>query len=123
MLKGFKNFILRGNVVDLAVGVVIGASFSTVVSSLVKDILTPLIGAIAKVPDFSGLNFTLNHSRFMYGSFINAVISFLLVAAAIYFFVVLPMNKVMEKMKKGETPAEAPADIKLLSEIRDLLKK
>lgn len=123
MLKGFKNFILRGNVVDLAVGVVIGASFSTVVNSLVKDILTPLIGAIAKVPDFSGLYFTLNHSRFMYGSFINTVISFLLVAAAIYFFVVLPMNKVMEKMKKGETPAEAPADIKLLSEIRDLLKK
>lgn len=123
MLKGFKDFILRGNVVDLAVGVVIGSAFGSIVTSLVKDLLTPLIGAIAKVPDFSGLMFTLNGSQFMYGSFINAAIAFLLVAASIYFFVVMPMNKIMEKMKKGEAPAEAPADIKLLTEIRDLLKK
>lgn len=123
MLKGFRDFIMRGNVVDLAVGVVIGGAFGSIVTSLVKDLLTPLIGAIAKVPDFSGLMFTLNGSQFMYGSFINAAIAFLLVAASIYFFVVMPMNKVMEKMKKGESPAEAPADIKLLTEIRDLLKK
>jgi large conductance mechanosensitive channel len=123
MLKGFKDFILRGNVVDLAVGVVIGSAFGAIVTSLVKDLLTPLIGAIAKVPDFSGLMFTLNGSQFMYGSFINAAIAFLLVAASIYFFVVMPMNKIMAKMKKDEAPAEAPADIKLLTEIRDLLKK
>lgn len=114
---------MRGNVVDLAVGVVIGGAFGTVVSSLVKDILTPLIGAIAKVPDFSGLVFTLNGSRFMYGAFLNAVIAFLLVAAAIYFFVVVPMNKLLARVKKGEEKAEIPADIQLLTEIRDALRK
>ena len=100
ILEGFKNFILRGNAVDLAVGVVIGASFGTVVTALVKDLLTPLIGAIAKVPDFSGLKFTLNGSKFMYGELINALISFLLVASAIYFFVILPMNAFMERTNK-----------------------
>lgn len=114
---------MRGNVVDLAVGVVIGGAFGTVVSSLVKDILTPLIGAIAKVPDFSGLAFTLNGSRFMYGTFLNAVIAFLLVAGAIYFFVVVPMNKLLARVKKGEEKAEIPADIQLLTEIRDALRK
>ena len=87
MLKGFKQFILRGNVVDLAVGVVIGASFSAVVAALVENILTPLLGALIKVPDFSGLFFTINNSKFMYGNFLNAFFSFVLVAAAIYFFV------------------------------------
>lgn len=105
MIKGFKEFILRGNVVDLAVGVVMGASFGTIVTALVKDILTPLIGAIAKVPDFSSLTFTINDSKFAYGDFINALISFILVAAAVYFFVVIPMNTLLKKMKK-----EAPAD-------------
>jgi large conductance mechanosensitive channel len=100
MFKGFKNFILRGNVVDLAVGVVIGAAFSNIVSALVKDLLTPFIGAIAKVPDFSGLAFMINGSKFMYGDFINAFISFLLVAAAVYFFVVAPMNALMNRVKK-----------------------
>jgi large conductance mechanosensitive channel len=100
MLQGFKNFILRGNVVDLAVGVVIGAAFSGVVDSLVKDILTPIIGAIAKVPDFSNWAFTVNESQFMIGSFINALIGFLLVAIAIYFFVVVPMNKLTTKFQK-----------------------
>lgn len=105
-LEGFKNFILRGNVVDLAVGVVIGASFGTVVTALVKGLLTPLIGAIAKVPDFSGLFFTLNGSKFMYGELINALISFLLVAGAVYFFVVLPVNALIDKVnkKKESTP-------------------
>jgi len=102
IIEGFKNFILRGNAVDLAVGIVIGASFGTVVTTLVKGLLTPLIGAIAKVPDFSGLFFTLNGSKFMYGEFINALISFLLVAVAVYFFVVLPINSLMSRIKKKE---------------------
>ena len=100
IFEGFKNFILRGNAVDLAVGVVIGAAFSGLVTALVKDLLTPLIGAIAKVPDFSGLFFTLNGSKFMYGELINAFISFLLVAIAVYFFVILPMNAFMSRINK-----------------------
>lgn len=102
LLEGFKKFILRGNVVDLAVGVVVGASFGAVVTALVKDLITPLIGAIAKIPDFSGLAFTLNGSKFMYGEFINALISFLLVAAAVYFFVIMPINALIAKTKKNE---------------------
>jgi len=105
MLKGFKDFILRGNVVDMAVGVVIGASFGTVITGLVKDILTPFIAALFKAPDFSNLVFTLNGSRFLYGDFINALIAFVIVAAAIYFFVVTPINIMMAKMKKN-----SPAD-------------
>lgn len=100
MLKEFKQFLLRGNVVDLAVGVVIGASFGTIVSALVSDILTPLIGAIAKVPDFSGLMFTINGSVFKYGHFLNALISFILVAAAVFFFVVKPMNMLIARTKR-----------------------
>ena len=100
IFEGFKNFILRGNAVDLAVGVVIGAAFSGLVTALVKDLMTPLIGAIAKVPDFSGLFFTLNGSKFMVGELINAVISFLLVAISVYFFVILPMNAFMSRINK-----------------------
>lgn len=100
MLKGFKQFILRGNVVDLAVGVVIGASFGTVVNSLVKDILTPLISAIFKAPDFSGLSFAINGSNFMYGNFINSLIAFIIVAAAVYFFVVTPINTLISRTRK-----------------------
>jgi len=106
MLKGFKEFILRGNVVDLAVGVVIGASFNTVVSSLVKDLFTPFIAALVKQPDFSGLTFTIHGSQFLYGDFVNAIISFLIVAVAVYFFVVLPINTLTRKLHKGP-PAEA----------------
>ncbi len=91
MLKGFKAFILRGNVVDLAVAVVIGAAFGAVVSSLVADLLTPLIAAIAGKPDFSALTFTVNSSKFLYGDFINAVVSFLLIAGAVYFFIIVPL--------------------------------
>ncbi len=105
MIKEFKQFLLRGNVVDLAVGVVIGGAFGTVVTSLVSDILTPLIAAIAKVPDFGGLYFTLNESQFMYGKFLNAVIAFVLVAGAIFFFVVKPMNVLISRSRK-----EPPAD-------------
>ena len=106
MLKGFKEFILRGNVVDLAVGVVIGASFGTVASAIVKDPLTPLVAAIVKAPDFSGLSFTLNGSKFLYGDFLNAVIAFLIVAVSVYFFVVLPVNALITKTKKSPTPVD-----------------
>lgn len=105
MLKGFKQFILRGNVVDLAVGVVIGAAFTALVNSLVKDLFTPLIAAIAKQPDFSDIVFTINGSNFMLGSFLNALISFVIVAVAVYFFVVAPINTLSTKMRK-----EPPAD-------------
>ena len=102
MLKGFQQFILRGNVVDLAVAVVIGAAFGTVVAALVKDLLTPLIAAIVGKPDFSAIQFTVNASQFPIGDFINAVVSFILVAAAIYFFVVAPMNMINERRRRGE---------------------
>ena len=102
----FRAFAVTGNVVDLAVGVVVGAAFGSVVTALVSDILTPLIAAIAKVPDFGGLNFTINGSQFMYGHFINAVISFLLVAGAIFFFVVKPMNILIAKSLKEEKPVD-----------------
>ncbi|MCL5774822.1 MAG: large conductance mechanosensitive channel protein MscL [Patescibacteria group bacterium] len=105
MLKDFKQFILRGNVVDLAIGVVMGAAFTSVVNSLVKDILTPFIAAIFKQPDFSGLYFTLNHSRFTYGNFINSLVSLIIVSTAIYFFVVTPLNSLITRMRK-----EAPVD-------------
>jgi large conductance mechanosensitive channel len=105
MLNDFKQFLLRGNVVDLAVGVVIGAAFGSVVTALVADLLTPLIAAVVKVPDFGGLYFTLNGSKFMYGHFINAIISFLLVAASVFFFVIKPMNMLMG-MNRKETLAE-----------------
>ncbi len=100
-MKGFKQFILRGNVVDLAVGVVIGAAFSNVVASLVKDVITPFIGAIIKTPDFHNLFFTINGSKFMYGEFINALLSFILVAAAIYFFIIIPINALIARSKRG----------------------
>jgi large conductance mechanosensitive channel len=102
MLKGFKQFILRGNVVDLAVGVMIGAAFSSVVTALVSNILTPLIGAIIKTPDFSELSFTVNGSVFSYGLFLNSLISFIIIAATIYFFVVTPINALIAKSKKDK---------------------
>src|SRR6476661_2283968 len=94
----FKEFILRGNVVDLAVAVVIGAAFGTVVNALVKDLLTPLL-AIPGKSDFSSLHFTINHSHFLYGDFINVLISFLSIAAAVFFFVVKPVNALMARRK------------------------
>jgi large conductance mechanosensitive channel len=107
MLKGFRQFVFRGNVVDLAVAVVIGAAFGEVVTALVKDLLTPLIAAAVGKPDFSAIAFTVNGSKFPIGDFINAVVSFLLVAAAIYFFVVAPMNAFMARQRRGE-PAPDP---------------
>ncbi len=102
MLKGFRDFILRGNIVDLAVAVVIGGAFGQIVTALVKDIITPLIGAFGGTPDFSGFYFTINGSKFMIGDFINALVSFLIIAGVIYFFVVVPMNKLLAKVKRDE---------------------
>lgn len=106
IINGFKQFILRGNVVDLSVGVVIGAAFTSLVNAIVKDLLNPFIGAIAKVPDFSGLKFTINGSQFLYGDFLNVFISFVIVATTVYFFVVLPVNTLIAKTKREEKQAE-----------------
>jgi large conductance mechanosensitive channel len=106
MLSGFKQFILRGNVIDMAVGVVIGAAFATVVSAFTKDILTPFIAAIVKTPDFSSVGFTIGSAHFPVGDFINAAISFLLVAASVYFFVVTPINALVTRMRKAPAPAD-----------------
>jgi large conductance mechanosensitive channel len=106
MLSGFKQFILRGNVVDMAVGVVIGAAFAGVVGAFTKDLLTPLIAAIVGKPDFSAISFTINGSVFALGDFINALVSFLLVAAAVYFFVVTPINALVARMRKAPAPAD-----------------
>lgn len=105
MFSGFKKFILRGNVVDLAVGVVIGVAFGAVVTSLVSDLITPLIGAITKVPDFAGWFVMVNGSKIMFGKFFNSLISFLLVATAVYFGIIVPLNALMKRVKK-----EVPAD-------------
>jgi large conductance mechanosensitive channel len=106
MLSGFKQFILRGNVVDMAVGVVIGAAFASVVGAFTKDLLTPLIAALVGKPDFSAISFTINKSVFPIGDFINALVSFLLVAAAVYFFVVTPINALVSRMRKAPAPAD-----------------
>ncbi|MGA7955252.1 MAG: large conductance mechanosensitive channel protein MscL [Gloeobacterales cyanobacterium] len=105
MAGGLKEFLLRGNVVDLAVGVIIGASFGKVVDALVKSLITPLIAAIGGQPDFSALSFTINNSKFTYGEFINAMISFIIIAAVVYYFVVLPINTLVERSKKAESVA------------------
>lgn len=97
MLKGFKDFVLRGNVVDLAVGVVIGAAFTNVVNSLVKDIISPVVAAIFNQPDFATMSVTVNGSAIMYGSFLNSAITLLIVAFVIYFFVVIPLNRLFKR--------------------------
>lgn len=104
MMKGFRQFILRGNVVDLAVGVVMGAAFGTVVTSVVKDLLTPFIAALVGKPDFSALAVEIHGSKLMIGNFLNALISFLLIAAAVYFFIVLPVNAIISRSRKEPPP-------------------
>ena len=99
MLKDFREFITRGNLVELAVAVVIGTAFAAVVSALVKDLITPLIAAIGGKPDFSDLKFEINDSQFLYGDFINALLSFLIVAAVVFFLVIRPMNTLMARMR------------------------
>jgi large conductance mechanosensitive channel len=108
MLKGFRDFILRGNVVDLAVAVVVGAAFGAIVTALVADIITPLIGAVAHKPDFSYLVLGINGSKIKFGDFLNALISFLLIAASVYFLVVVPLNTLLNKFKKP-VPAAPPS--------------
>ena len=105
-MKGFKQFLLRGNVVDLAVGVVIGVAFGAVVTSFVKNLLTPFIAALVGKPDFSAYAFEINGSKLLYGEFVNSVISFLLVASAVYFFIVLPMNKLVERSRRSAAPVD-----------------
>lgn len=124
VLNGFKEFIMRGNVIDLAVAVVIGAAFTKVVTALVEYFITPLIGMIFGKPDLSRLwDITVNHATISVGGVLDAVLQFVLVAAAVYFFLVVPINHLQERRKRGlePEPAAPAADILLLQEIRDLL--
>ena len=105
MLKDFKQFILRGNMLDLAVAVVIGVAFTAVITALVRDLITPLISAIGGNPDFSSLTFAIHHSTFRYGDFLNYLISFVIVAAAVFFLVVMPVNALVERAHR-----DPPAD-------------
>jgi len=124
MIKGFRDFVLRGNVIDLAVAVVIGAAFGAVVTVFARDFIGGIIGAMGGTPDFGTAGVTVNGSKIIIGSTITALIYFLIVALAVYFFVVLPVNKLNERRRRGEEPeAEAtPEDVALLREIRDLLR-
>ena len=124
MLKEFRDFILRGNVVELAVAVIIGAAFGAVVTSFSSSFVTPLIALIGGKPDFGGLAFTIGGTEFPYGQFLNALISFLIIAAIVFFLVVRPMNTVMARIQRTDEPgSDAPSeDIVLLTEIRDLLR-
>lgn len=106
MLRDFKKFVLRGNVVDLAVAVVIGAAFGAIVTALVKDLITPLIGAIYKSKSFENSYFTFHGSKFLYGDFVNALLSFIIIAAVVFFLVVMPLNKLQERAARNKTPAD-----------------
>ncbi len=121
MIKEFKDFLMRGNVIDLAVAVVIGAAFGAVVTSLVTDLLTPIIAAIVGKPDFSDLTFTINGSVFRYGNFINALIAFVSIAAAVFFFVVKPINAI--NRRRGIEPGEEKSETELLGEILEELRR
>ncbi|MFC5266015.1 large conductance mechanosensitive channel protein MscL [Kribbella qitaiheensis] len=125
MLKGFKEFIMRGNVVDLAVAVVIGAAFGRIVTALVDGLINPLVAAIFGEPDLTGVgNFTINEAQFSIGLILQEIINFLFVAAAIYFVIVLPLNKLNERRRRGEEPEAdtLTTDQELLTEIRDALR-
>ena len=125
MLKGFRDFLMRGNVIDLAVAVVIGAAFGAVVSAFANDFIGGIIGIVGGSPDFGNAGVTINGSKVVYGSTITALIQFVIVAAAIYFVVILPMQALAARRRAGEQPVEdtpAPSDeTLLLTEIRDLL--
>ena len=109
MIKDFKKFILRGNVVDLAVAVVVGAAFNSIIQSFVKDLITPLVAAIDGKPNFADLYITLHHSRLMYGDFVNAVLSFIIIATTVFFFVVQPLNKLMSRLNPKDE-VEGPSE-------------
>ena len=124
MLKGFRDFLMRGNIVDLAVAVIIGAAFGAVVAAFATDFIGGLIGAIGGTPDFSSAGVTVNDSKVIYGSTITALINFLIVAAVIYFVVVIPMTKIATRLKGADADTPAPSDeAVLLTEIRDLLSR
>lgn len=127
MLKGFKDFIMRGNVIDLAVAFVIGVAFANVVNAIVAGIITPLIAAVFGEPSLGNVgNFTINDAQFSIGVVLDALFTFLATAAAIYFLIVMPLNKLAERRKRGEPAIDEPAgptEIQLLTEIRDSLKK
>ena len=106
MLTGFRQFLMRGNVLDLAVAVVIGGAFGAVVTALVKDLLTPLIAAVVGAPDFSAISLRINNSELLIGDFLNALVSFVMISAAVYFFVVAPVNAIMARRRRGEPPAD-----------------
>jgi large conductance mechanosensitive channel len=124
MLKEFRNFILRGNAIDLAVAVVLGAAFGAVVTSLVQDVITPIIAIVFGKPGFADLTITINDAVIRYGAFLNAVFSLITVGAAVFFLVVKPVNLLMARRKAGEEPPPeaVPEDVVLLGEIRDLLR-
>lgn len=119
MLAGFRSFLTRGNVIDLAVAVILGTAFSAIVGSLVADVITPLIGAVFGKPDFS----SITAGPVLIGNFLNAVVNFLLIAAGVYFFVVVPMNRLIKKKEVAPPPPPVSAEEKLLAEIRDLLAR
>jgi large conductance mechanosensitive channel len=122
-LGGFKKFILRGNVVDLAVGIVIGAAFTGVVQALVKDVITPLIGIFGGIPDFSTWAVTVNGSRFLIGDFINTLLSFVILALVVYFFVVMPVQRLMDKYAPAPQPAPTKECPECLSKIPKLARR
>jgi len=123
LLKEFREFVLRGNVVDLAVAVAVGTAFTAVVTAFVKDFITPLVGAVFGAHNFERLTFTINGSQFAYGNFLNALLIFLATATVVFFFVVKPMNLLLARRKQDQEPEPKapPEDIRLLTEIRDLL--
>jgi large conductance mechanosensitive channel len=120
VIKEFRDFVMRGNVVELAVAVIIGAAFGAVITAFTAAFITPLIALIGGKPDFSALRITISGTVFPYGNFLNALISFLIIAAVVFFLVVRPMNKIMARMKREEPDAPS-AEVAMLSEIRDLL--
>jgi large conductance mechanosensitive channel len=122
MLKEFRDFVMRGNVVELAVAVIIGAAFGAVITAFTAAFITPLIALIGGKPDFGGLRFTISGTVFPYGEFLNALISFLIIAAVVFFLVMRPMNTIMARLKRTDEEPEAPsAEVTTLIEIRDLL--
>jgi len=121
VLREFRDFVMRGNVVELAVAVIIGAAFGAVITAFTAAFITPLIALIGGKPDFGDLRFTLSGTVFPYGQFLNALISFLIIAAVVFFFVVRPMNRIMARMKQGDEPEAPSAEVATLIEIRDLI--
>ena len=121
MLAGFKKFIVQGNAIDLAVGVIIGAAFGAVVTSLTNDVITPFIGAIIGKPNFNDLTVTINDGVIRYGAFITALFNFLLIAAAVYFFIVAPINALNERRKRGQEPVEEKSNEDKMVELLEII--